>query len=130
MAAGGEYISLGEFCSSIREEASSVAKTIEELKAEFHQTYDYFPGVARLIDRQHKILAANIKAQKAGFKEGMICAKIGTPESHRECKFEKMFETGKAQTDHAIPDKIRGWYPIEGFPDVCIHFGLPLPEDF
>ena len=101
----------------------------EALIASFHRTWDAFPGIARLIDRQHRILASNPMAAKAGFTVGAICAKIGEPTTHRECKMGKMFETGKSQTDQVIPGRIRGWFPVEGFPDFCIHFGLPISEE-
>ena len=101
----------------------------EALIASFHRTWDAFPGIARLIDRQHRILASNPMAEKAGFIVGAMCAKIGEPASHRGCKMGKMFETGKSQTDQVLPGRIRGWFPVEGFPDFCIHFGLPILEE-
>lgn len=101
----------------------------EELIVAFHRTWDAFPGIARLIDRQHRILASNPMAEKAGFIVGAMCAKIGEPASHKGCKMRKMFETGKSQTDQVLPGRIRGWFPVEGFPDFCIHFGLPISEE-
>lgn len=101
---------------------NDVARLVEE----FHHTWDTFPGVARIIDRKHKIIAANPIAEKAGFTVGVICAKVGAPKSHRDCKMMKMFQTGETQIDHVLPDRIRGWMPIPGQPDLCIHFGLPL----
>ena len=101
----------------------------EALIASFHRTWDAFPGIARLIDRQHRILASNPMAEKAGFIVGAMCAKIGAPESHKGCKMAKMFATGEPQTDQVIPGRIRGWFPVEGFPDFCIHFGLAISEE-
>ena len=106
-----------------------IKDSTEALIASFHRTWDAFPGIARLIDRQHRILASNPVAEKAGFTVGAMCAKIGEPASHRGCKMGKMFETGKSQTDQVIPGRIRGWFPVEGFPDFCIHFGLPILEE-
>ena len=63
----------------------------EELIVAFHRTWDAFPGIARLIDRQHRILASNPMAEKAGFIVGAMCAKIGEPASHKGCKMRKMF---------------------------------------
>lgn len=102
---------------------------MDQLAAQFHRMWDDFPGVARLIDRRHMVLASNPIAVKAVFSAGSICAKVGQPESHRGCKMMKMFQTGIAQTDHVLPDRIRGWMPISGYPDVCVHFGLPLPSE-
>lgn len=101
----------------------------EMLIAAFHRTWDAFPGAARLIDRKHRILASNPVAEEVGFVAGAVCAKIGAPESHKGCKMAKMFATGEPQTDQVLPGKVRGWIPVEGFPDFCIHFGLPIPEE-
>lgn len=106
-----------------------MAKTVEELIEAFHMTWEHFPGPARLIDRDHHVIAANPVALKAGFAPGVVCAEVGAPESHRDCKMERHFATGKTQTDNAFPDKVRGWLPIDGFPDICVHFGLPIPKE-
>jgi len=101
---------------------------LDKLKEAFHQMYDTFPGPARLIDRNHTVLAANPFAVGKGFAPGVVCAEIGTPESHRECKFTKMFETGEPQGDLALGDRIRYWLPVKGNPDICIHFAAIMPK--
>lgn len=103
--------------------------TQDELIAAFHRTWDTFPGPARLIDNKHNIQESNPSAEKLGFTSGAICAKVGDPKSHRGCKMSLMFKTGLPQTDQVISGRVRGWIPVKGFPDFCIHFTLPIPEN-
>ena len=105
-------------------------QNIEELIQAFHLTWDLFPEAARIIDRKNEIIAANPKAIEAGFIPGQICSKTGSPQSHRGCKKMTALKTGLAQTDQVIPGRIRGWFPVEGYPDLVIHFSLAVPEKF
>ena len=95
----------------------------------FHRMWDGFPGLARLIDRNHHVIAANPVALEKGFAPGCVCAKVGAPEIHRQCKLTKLFQTGEAQTDNVIEDRIRGWMPVEGYPDLSVHFAVMIPEE-
>lgn len=99
-----------------------------ELIEAFHALWDNFPGMARLIDRNHTVLAANPAAEAKGFVPDALCAAVGDPAIHRQCKHGKMFREGAAQTDAVLEDRIRGWMPVAGREDVCVHFALPLPE--
>lgn len=103
-------------------------KKYEELIQAFHLTWDTFPGPARLIDKENHVLAVNHAAEAAGLTEGQICVKIGTPESHRGCRKAMALSTHTAQVDRPIPEKIRAWIPIEGYPEVVVHFSVMLPE--
>ncbi|MBC3538019.1 hypothetical protein [Megasphaera hominis] len=98
-----------------------------ELIAQFHMLWDGFPGLARLITTKHEIIAANDIARKAGFVEGAICARVGAPESHRGCLLNEMVKTGVAQTQMAGTDKVKGWMPVAGHPDLLVHFTLFMP---
>ena len=95
----------------------------------FHRMWDGFPGLARLIDRNHHVIAANPVALEKGFAPGCVCAKVGAPEIHRQCKLTRLFQTGEAQTDNVIEDRIRGWMPVEGYPDLSVHFAVMIPEE-
>ncbi len=97
----------------------------EELIRAFHLTWDAFPGTARLIDKGNHVLAVN---QAAGLTEGQVCAKIGAPESHRGCRKALALSTQTAQVDRPIENKIRAWVPVEGYPEVVVHFSVILPE--
>ena len=102
--------------------------TDEELIEMFHTMWDGFPGLARLITDKHIVLAANGIAEGKGFVPGAMCAKVGDPTIHKACKLNKMLKTGEAMTDNVLPDRIRGWMPVVGRDDVCVHFAVMLPE--
>ena len=100
----------------------------EELIRMFHAMWDGFPGLARLITSKHAVLAANPAAEAKGFVAGATCAKVGDPSIHRACKLACMLKAGEGATDNEIPDRIRGWMPVAGRDDVCVHFAVLLPE--
>lgn len=103
--------------------------TDEELIEMFHVTWDGFPGLARLITDKHVVLAANDIAREKGFVPRATCAKVGDPSIHKGCKLNKMLKTGNAVTDNVLPDRIRGWMPVVGRDDVCIHFAVMIPQE-
>ena len=107
---------------------AQISKEYEELIHAFHLTWDTFPGVARLIDKENHVLAANRAAEAAGLAPGQICAKMGAPESHRGCKKALVLSTGEAQIDRPVENKIRAWAPIDGYPDLVVHFSIVLPD--
>ena len=99
----------------------------EELIQAFHLTWDAFPGAARLIDKENRVLAANRAAEAAGLTEGQICAKMGAPENHKGCRKALALSTQTAQVDRPVENKIRAWVPIDGYPEVVVHFSVMLP---
>ncbi len=99
-----------------------------ELVQAFHQTWDTFPGVSRLIDRNDLTIAVDQFAAEHGMEAGQICAKMGAPESHSGCLKHTAMSTGSAQIDRPAANKIRGWLPVDRYPEVVIHFSLALPE--
>ncbi len=103
-------------------------KKYEELIQAFHLTWDSFPGVARLIGKGDYVLAANRAAEAAGLTAGQICAKMGSPESHKGCKKALALSTQTAQVDRPVENRIRAWVPVDGYPDIVIHFSVGLPE--
>jgi hypothetical protein len=93
----------------------------------FHLMWDNFPGMARLINKKHIVLAANRIAEKKGFVSGALCAKVGAAEIHRGCKMAIVFKTGQPQVDTLLGDRLRGWLPVDGRQDVLVHFAVMLP---
>ena len=108
---------------------AEVSAEYAEVIGMFHRMWDGFPGLARLIDRNHHVIAANPVALEKGFAPGCVCAKVGAPEIHRQCKLTRLFQAGEAQTDNVIEDRIRGWMPVEGYPDLSVHFAVMIPEE-
>jgi len=100
-----------------------------QLLESFHRMWDGFPGLARLIDKEHRILAVNERALEKGFRPGMLCSQVKTMENHRACKLAQVIREGKAIVDQPSPGKARGWMPVSGFPDAVVHFTLMMPDD-
>lgn len=101
----------------------------EELVKAFHLTWDNFPGVCRLIGKGNRTLACNKAALAAGYEPEQICAQIGPPQSHKGCKKALALSTQTAQMDSPVPGRIRAWAPVEGYPDVVVHFSISVPEN-
>ncbi len=99
-----------------------------ELVKAFHLTWDSFPGAARIIDSGNRTIAVNKYAAALGMKAGEICALRPSPEKHRGCLKRKALLTKSAQFDRTFTGKIRGWLPIEGYPDAVVHFSIAVPE--
>ena len=85
----------------------------DNLVKSFHEMWDAFPGMARLISSNHEILAANDIAVNWGFIPGATCARVGKPESHRGCLLAKALKTGEGQFDCPNERLIRGWLPVK-----------------
>lgn len=66
--------------------------------------------------------------EEHGLAVGQICATIGAPESHRGCRKFVALRTQSAQVDRPAEGIIRAWVPVEGHPDIVVHFALMLPE--
>ncbi len=90
--------------------------------------WDSFAGLARLISSDHMILASNELAKDKGFNEEICCARVGSPETHRNCLMSQMFKTKKGQLQKFGDNKIKGWSPVEGHPDLCVHFTIVIPQ--
>ncbi len=100
----------------------------KEAIAAFHLMWDGFPGVARLIDRKNQVIAVNPFAEQAGLEAGQLCVQAGSPESHRGCRKAAALKERTGQVDRPAEEKVRGWLPIEGYPDLVVHFSLRIPE--
>ena len=99
-----------------------------DLVRAFHLTWDSFPGAARIIDSFNRNIAVNKFAAASGMKAGEICALRPSPEQHRGCLKRKALLTGAPQFDRTFTGKIRGWLPLEGYPDAVVHFSIAVPE--
>ena len=94
----------------------------------FHLMWDAFPGMARLIDKRHTVIASNPIAQSKGFMPDVLCAKVASPDIHKKCKMAITLKTGMAHADRVIEDRIRGWQPVLGYPDLVVHFAIMIPD--
>lgn len=101
---------------------------MEKLIESFHRKWDAFPGSARLIDREHNVLAVNDAALKAGFVPGVKCYSVPTGNNHRDCLFARAFETGQGQANVSEKGMMRCWIPVDGYEDVLLHLSFKSPE--
>ena len=92
----------------------------------FHEMWDAFPGMARLINSKHEILASNQNAQDKGYIPGAICASVPSANGHRGCLLAKTLQTGEGQFDRPNEHLIRGWLPVADHGDIVIHFSLVI----
>ena len=92
----------------------------------FHEMWDAFPGMARLINSKHEILASNQNAQDKGYISGAICASVPSANGHRGCLLAKTLQTGEGQFDRPNEHLIRGWLPVAGHSDIVVHFSLVI----
>lgn len=101
---------------------------VEKLIQNFHRKWDAFPGSARLIDREHNVLAANGPAREAGFIPGGKCYSVPTGNKHRDCLFARAFETGEGQANVSAGGMMRCWIPVDGYEDVLLHLSFKSPD--
>ena len=116
-----------EMCDN-EQEKFSLPEEYRQVVEEFHHMWDAFPGPARLITNRHVVLAVNDAAREGGFYEGCICATIRSPETHRGCKMPLMFKTKEAQQQRFDDKKIKGWIPVSGYPELCVHYAITIPS--
>lgn len=106
---------------------NKITVTSEEI-ASFHQMWDNFPGIARLIGRDHIIIAANQNAIARGYKPGVCCATLPSATNHRGCLAMQTLAESKGMADNPDGTSIRGWLPVSGRDDVYVHFSLTVPK--
>lgn len=99
---------------------------IRDMLSDFHRKWDMFPGSARLIDREHNVLAANEPARKAGFVPGVKCFSVPTGNNHRDCLLVRAFETGEGQANVSAAGMMRCWVPFAD--GVMLHLSFKSPS--
>lgn len=97
-----------------------------ELIERFHTMWDHFPMRARLIRKDRVVLAVNHAAAREGMAAGERCIDRPPKEGHVGCQANQALKAMRGLYSLS-PDKqrLRFWVPIEGAPDVFIHFSIP-----
>ena len=109
---------------------AALRPTDEEAAAAFHRVWDAFPGAARLVGADHIVRAANAPARRAGFAEGVDCRGVPTSNRHRGCQLARAAGPNGAACADVSGGLTRVWLPVEGRPDLAVHFSLrPQAED-
>ncbi|MDR2366639.1 MAG: hypothetical protein LBF58_00790 [Deltaproteobacteria bacterium] len=108
----------------------------ENLLQAFHLMYDNYPESVQLTHKSRTILAINPAAKAMGKDVGLLCSKIGSPERHRICQANKALKDRKptwVTVNPAAPggrQYVTFWLPIEGYPDLYIHFSCGNSMDY
>lgn len=92
----------------------------------FHMMWGDFPAPVRLIHKSRKVLAVNKIAKGLGMETGVPCFSIGNPESHKACKANEALSLNQGQRMNVEPGKIKFWIPVGNYPDVYVHFTIPV----
>lgn len=100
----------------------------------FHLMWDNFPTPVSLAHKSREVVAVNKAWEKLGIlKPGMNCAKIYTPDMHRDCLANQALASGEAAFVTAESggwERIKFWLPLDGFPEFFVHFSIGSPETF
>ena len=99
----------------------------------FRMMWGQFPEGVMLIDKRRNILAVNAACASLGFAEGMICSKMGSPESHKGCLANKALAEQKAKFRKISMNEkefISFWVPVDGQDDIFLHFTVGMMVDY
>jgi len=101
---------------------------MDEVLRAFHCLWDSFPEQARLIGRDHRVLAVNPAAEAKGMKTGERCCDRLPLAGHAGCLAIRALDTHTAQWDiNPSGTRIRFWIPVEGA-DAYVHYSVPVME--
>ena len=104
---------------------------VAELAKDFHLMWDNFPGLASLVHKSKRVVAANEIAQSFGRKPGVFCIKLGDPQSHVPCLANECLKEGKPKVLEKTGDygvRLVHWQPIDGYPDYYVHYSVTLND--
>lgn len=98
----------------------------------FKLMWGNFPEYVMLADKDYNIIAVN-SDKFEGYKVGMTCAPDGKP--HKGCPAAKALKTGrpmfyKYHDPMKNRDIIAYWLPLEGHPELYVHFGVGVNLDY
>ncbi len=99
----------------------------------FQLMWGNFPDPALLIHKNREIIALNEAGRKMGRVAGTICSSYGGPEAHRHCLANQALATGRpafVKRKNGARDRISYWLPLEGQPDLFVHFIVGAMVDY
>ncbi|WP_231038449.1 hypothetical protein [Pectinatus haikarae] len=99
----------------------------------FQLMWGNFPEPATLVHKSREVIAVNDACAAIGRIKGMNCATHGAPEAHRGCLADQaLSKQQSAFKKIEFGDKtiISYWLPVEGYPELFIHFGVGVTIDY
>jgi hypothetical protein len=106
---------------------------LDVLEKAFQLMWGNFPEAVQLTYKNREVIALNKASLKLGRSTGVKCSLRGKPEDHRGClanqamitqqpMFKKIKFYGK--------EIITYWLPVDGYPDIFIHFAIGNAVDY
>lgn len=106
---------------------------LDALARAFQLMWGNFPEPVQLTYKNREIIALNAACEKIGRSKGMRCSSHGAPEAHSGCLANQALSTGKSvfkKTKYGGKEMITYWLPVDGYPDIFIHFGVGATIDY
>lgn len=98
-----------------------------EIMKAFNLMWGNFPEPVMLVSKNRDILAVNKACSKAGGVAGIKCTSMGTPEQHKNCRANQALSSQQAtycKSEGSGNMVIAYWIPVDGYPEIYIHFGV------
>lgn len=103
----------------------------QEIIKNFHIFWNNFPAPVLLLHKDRTIIAGNKAADLTGAIPGTRCCDQGPKEAHKKCLANIALKENKAQrlVDYSemmgmVIDSY--WIPVDGEPDLYVHFGIDI----
>jgi len=95
----------------------------------FYLMWGNFPEAVQLTHKSREIIALNAECERFGRVKGMICSSHGAPEAHQGCLANQALKTQQPVVKKQIfgdAEITTYWLPVDGYPDLFIHFGVGI----
>jgi hypothetical protein len=106
---------------------------LDALEKAFQLMWGNFPEAVQLTYKNREVIALNKASLKLGRSVGTKCSSRGAPEDHRGCLAGQAMRT-QQPVFRKYKDGERGfisyWLPVDGHPDVFIHFAVGKAIDY
>lgn len=99
----------------------------------FHLMWGNFPEPVTLVHKSREVIAVNKACGAIGMVKGMNCATHGAPEAHRGCLANQALSSQQSafkKIKFGEKEIISFWLPVDGYPELFIHFGVGAIVDY
>lgn len=99
----------------------------------FHLMWGNFPEGVQLTHKNREIIALNTACERFGRVKGMVCSSHGAPEGHKGCLANQALSTQQPiykKSKFGEREIITYWLPVDGYPELFIHFGVGVSIDY
>ena len=103
----------------------------QDLVKHFHLFWNNFPQPVLLVHKDRTVIAGNKVTEPMGYIPGTRCSDRGPKEAHRNCLAKFAMRDNKTQRSVEYSN-LAGmvldtyWIPLEGEPDLYIHFAVDI----